>query len=281
MRYKDLVVKGEKTLKKHNLDPQLSSYLIKYLLHLNDEDKVNNINIYKRLVNKYNKAIERLINGEPVQYITGDVNFFGYNFKVSKSVLIPRFETEELVNETKKYIKKHFKEDISLVDIGTGSGAIGITLKKELPNIEVTLTDKSKRALNIASINARQVEANVDILHGNMLKPLIEQNRLFSVLISNPPYIKLADAIMPIVALNEPKMALYGGEDGLKYYRKILKDANKILTPKSLIALEILDKEENKLRFLVEKYFPNTRYEIKKDFQGRNRMLFIFNNLHD
>ena len=124
MKYKELITSGQQKLKSNNLDPKLSSLLIDYYLNIKEEDKLNNLFFNDKIVNKYNKAIERLIKGEPIQYIIGNVNFYGYIFKVSKDVLIPRFETEELVFYAIQYINKIFDGKTSIIDIGTGSGVI-------------------------------------------------------------------------------------------------------------------------------------------------------------
>ncbi|MFA5602399.1 MAG: peptide chain release factor N(5)-glutamine methyltransferase [Bacilli bacterium] len=214
---------------------------------------------------------------KPNQYIDGYTNFYGYDFKVNKHVLIPRFETEELVENTIIYIKKHFKNNINIVDIGTGSGIIGITLKKELPNINMTMTDISKKALKVAKYNANKLNIKANFIQGDLLIPL--KDKTFDVLISNPPYIKTNENIDPLVKNNEPHLALYGGLDGLKYYKILLKDAKKILKNKSLIALEIGADQKSDLIKLIKKYFPNSKYETKKDLQKRDRMLFVFNNI--
>lgn len=281
MKYKDLVMFGVKELKEHKIDTQLVNYLISYYLHLNEKDKLNNINISLLKKHKFNQAIRRLINQEPIQYIIGSVNFYGYNFNVTPSVLIPRFETEELVNYTIEYIKKYFRSRVSIIDIGTGSGAIGITLKREVRNCNVTLTDISTRALKTAKANAKKLNAEVNIVKGNMLDPFIKKEEKYDIIISNPPYIKEEEEIMSIVKNNEPHLALYGGNDGLKYYKEILSHVSSILSYKSMIAFEIGAGQAKELTKLVKNYFPNSHYEIKKDLQGRNRMLFIFNNLFD
>jgi release factor glutamine methyltransferase len=277
MRYQELVNNGLNKLK----DSKAINDLINYYLKITEEDKINNIIIQNKLINKFNKAINKLIKGEPIQYIIGSVNFYGYDFKVSKSTLIPRFETEELVNNTINFINEYFKLPINIIDIGTGSGAIGITLKKELEDVDVTITDISKRALSIASKNTIELNADVKIVQGDMLKPLLDEKTTYDVLICNPPYLKYDEEIMDIVKRNEPKKALYGGKDGLKYYKEILKNVSKIMKNKFLIAFEIGDKQAKEIGTLINKYLPNCTYKIKNDLQERNRMLFIFNNIID
>jgi len=164
---------------------------------------MNNIEYIK----KYGKEeeleanLKRLDAGEPVQYIVGNVDFYGYTFKVNPCVLIPRFETEELVSKTIEYADAVFKEPFKAVDLGTGSGCIAITLKKKLGNkINISAVDISKDALEVAKLNAKENDADISFYHGDMLEPLDEK---FDLLISNPPYIKKDEEIMKIVKENE------------------------------------------------------------------------------
>ena len=181
-------------------------------------------------------AIKRLENGEPVQYIVGNQDFYGYILNVDKRVLIPRRETEELVEEVIKRAKNF--NNLKIVDIATGSGAIAISLSKEL-NTKVIATDISLDAIDVAYDNIKNNNANVEILHGDMLEPLINNNLKVNILVSNPPYIKENEKIEKIVYNNEPHIALFAKEEGIEFYRKILKDSNKILEEKFLIAFEI------------------------------------------
>jgi release factor glutamine methyltransferase len=218
-----------------------------------------------------------MLRKRPIQYLEGKTNFYGYDFIVNKNVLIPRFETEELVENTICYIKKYFNNKVNIVDIGTGSGAIGITLKKELPSINITMTDISKSALNVAKKNAKELNIDATFIEGNLLEPL--KNKRFDVLISNPPYIKNNEEIDSLVKNNEPHIALYGGEDGLKCYDLILKYVDNILNEKSMIAFEIGASQKQDIVNLIKKYLPDAKYEVKKDLQERDRMVFIFNNI--
>ena len=131
------------------------------------------------------EATNRLNNGEPVQYIVGNVDFYNYNFIVNKNVLIPRFETEELVDQTIKKTKELFKNKVDILDIGTGSGAIAITLKKELDS-NVTATDISKEALTVAKDNAQKNNAEINFVNTDIYKGISTK---FDIVISNPPYI--------------------------------------------------------------------------------------------
>lgn len=220
-----------------------------------------------------NEALNRLDNGEPVQYIVGEVDFYGNILKVNKNVLIPRFETEELVSETIKLIKESFNNKVDILDIGTGSGAISISLKKEI-NSNITATDISKEALEVAKENAILNNVNINFVNTNIYEGI---NNKFDVIISNPPYISYNEEIMDIVKNNEPNIALYADNNGLYFYEEILKNINSILKEKYLIAFEIGETQFESIKKFKEKYLPKANITLKKDMQGRNRMVFITN----
>lgn len=217
------------------------------------------------------KAYKRLNNGEPVQYIVGNVDFYGINIKVNKNVLIPRFETEELVDNTIKLINKFFYKKINILDIGTGSGCISIALKNNI-NCDIVATDISKKALKVAKENAKGLDIN--FVNTNLYDKI---NDKFDVIISNPPYISKNEKIMDIVYNNEPLNALFAEKDGLYFYEEILKNIKNILKDKFIIAFEIGESQAEKITNIVNKYLDNVKIIIKKDMQNRDRMLFIHN----
>lgn len=220
--------------------------------------------------NPTKENIDRLNNGEPVQYIVGNVSFYGNIIDVDKRVLIPRFETEELVENTVKYIKKYNYK--SIVDIGTGSGCIAITLKKFFPEILVDAVDISKDALEVAKKNVNKNNVNIDFYEGNLLEPL---SKKYDVIISNPPYIAYDEEIMDIVKNNEPHIALYASNNGLYYYEEILKNVYKYINNNGLIAFEIGYNQGEEIKKLASKYLNKYDFEIKKDMTGKDRMVFI------
>lgn len=221
-------------------------------------------------------AIKRLESGEAVQYIVGNVDFYGYNFKVNKNVLIPRFETEELVKNTINMIKeKYGNKTINILDIGTGSGCIAITLKKELPNNNITAIDISDSALDVAKENARLNNVEIVFKQSNVFENIDEE---YDVIISNPPYIKEEEQIDNIVKNNEPHIALYAGIDGLDVYKRILKNCSEFLKSNFLIAFEIGETQGNDIKNLAEKYLKNIKVIIKKDIYNRDRFIFITKN---
>ena len=218
------------------------------------------------------KAIKRLEQGEPVQYIVGDVNFYGNIIKVNNNVLIPRPETEELVEKTSILIKELFSDNINILDIGTGSGCISIALKKIFPNSIVEGIDISEEALEIAKDNATENNVDINFYQSDIFSNI---NNKYDCIISNPPYLKEGDYIMDIVKNNEPHLALYAEEKGLYFYKIILKEANKYLKERFIIALEIGENQKEDILKIAEKYFPYANIISDKDLRKLDRFIFI------
>ncbi len=218
-----------------------------------------------------------LFDNIPVQQIMGYVYFYGYKFIVNDKVLIPRFETEELVVNVLMLFDEYFhNQEVDVVDIGTGTGCLAITLKKEESDfMNVWATDISVEALDVAKDNASNLDAKVHFLHGNMLEPL--EGMKFDILVSNPPYIPQDEQVEDIIYDNEPHVALFGGEDGLKFYREILKGANSILKQRSIIAFEHGFDKAEQLRKIAKEYFSDAKIYTLQDMQQRDRMTFIIN----
>ena len=221
------------------------------------------------------EAIKRLENGEPVQYIVGDVDFYGNIIKVNKNVLIPRRETEELVEKTMEFINKLFpKKEISILDIGTGSGCIPITLKKYFPNCIVKAVDISQEALNVAIENSKSNNVEIEFIKSDIFENVTGK---YNCIISNPPYIKEDEEIMEIVKNNEPHLALYAPNEGLYFYEEILKNAKKYLEDKFIIAFEIGETQGNDILNIAGKYFPQSKIILEKDLQHLDRFVFVIN----
>ena len=220
-------------------------------------------------------AIKELESGIPVQYIVGNVDFYGNTFKVNKNILIPRFETELLVEKTIKYINKYFNNEIKILDIGTGSGCIAITLNKLLDNSMVTAVDISKEALDVARENNKINNTDVNFIKSDVFSNI---NDKYDVIISNPPYISYDEDIMDVVYNNEPHMALYADDNGLYFYDKILNECRKYLNDRFIIAFEIGYKQGNDILNIINKYFDNVNISLEKDYSGRDRFIFIWNH---
>ncbi len=236
-------------------------------------------NDWELLSQKYNdkklKKIVRKVNKNyPVQYLIGNVNFYGYEIIVNKHVLIPRFETEGLVEKTLEYLKKYHMEESSVLDIGTGSGCISIALKKEMPSLAITALDKSSKALKVANTNFKKHKINITAIHKNILryKPINKYN----LIISNPPYIAYDEVIDPKTKY-EPKTALYAKNKGLYYYEHIINKSPKILEEKCILAFEIGETQGDPLKKIAKKVYPHAKIIVEKDLAERNRYLFIIN----
>ena len=219
-------------------------------------------------------ALKLLDSGLPVQYIVGNVDFYGYTFKVNRNVLIPRFETEELVDRTIKYVQKYFDGSVKIVDLGCGSGCISISLSKEL-GVTVDAVDISSDALDVARENCIKNNASVNFYLGNMLDSL---NSKYDVIISNPPYISYDEEIDDIVKNNEPSLALYADNDGLYFYDEILKNCKKYLNDKFLIAFEIGYTQGDRIRNMALEYLGDVSVSVEKDLSLRDRFVFIFSD---
>lgn len=215
-------------------------------------------------------GIKKMESGIPLQYIIGNVDFYGLNFIVNENVLIPRFETELLVEKTISYINKYFTNDLKIVDLGTGSGCIAITLSKKL-NVRVDAVDISASALEVAKKNNIINNTNVNFYLGNMLEPL---SKKYDVIISNPPYIAYDEEIMDIVKNNEPSIALYADNNGLYYYEEIIKNCKNYLNENGLLAFEIGYMQASSIKKLAKKYL-NKEAIIEKDYSNKDRFAFI------
>lgn len=238
---------------------------LELLVHLDDIVDSNTIEIYK-------KEIYAIEQEKPLQYVLGYTNFYGNKFIVDERVLIPRFETEELVENTLKYINEYLGDEIDIIDLGCGSGCIGLTLKSKLPKSNVTLIDISKDALEVTKKNADSLGLLVNIKENDMINNI---DNKYDVIISNPPYIKEDEEIEKIVMKNEPHLALYATDEGLYYYDQILRQAKNNLKEKFIIAFEIGMEQKEQITELANKYLEDIEIICKKDLQGRDRMIFI------
>lgn len=268
----DLIVYG-----KSKVHSDLAKMLLADLMDVNSLELLTILDkeVSEDIVKEYKYRVDELRKGRPIQYIIGNVNFCGNIFEINEKVLIPRFETEQLVVNTIEKINEIWPNQvIDLIDLGTGSGAIGLSIKKKLPQVNVTLLDISEKALEVAKTNANKMNLNVKYILNDMLENIANK---YDVIISNPPYIKTNEEIEEIVKNNEPHLALYAGEDGLDCYRKILNHVKDNINNKYLIAFEIGDTQKDDLFNLVSENLNNYNIECVKDFSNRDRMIFIWN----
>jgi len=210
----------------------------------------------------------------PVQHIIGYEYFYGHKFVVSKDVLIPRYETEELVaNVLLMYDEVFNGQDVDVLDLGTGSGCLAVTLDLEEEHMTVTATDISDKALHTAKLNNDNLGAKVTFYQGDWYQPLEELK--YDIIVSNPPYIPNKEFVEDLVVDNEPDIALFGGEDGLDFYRTIISSAKEHLKERFIIAFEHAYDKADELKKIITEHFSDVEIVQKKDMQGKDRMTFV------
>ncbi len=281
MKVRELLRYGEKLALDHDKEESAIKLLLMHFLNKESYELIMNmdeeVDIEKETAFKEGVSLY-IYKNIPVQHILGYEYFYGYKFIVSNDVLIPRFETEELVANVLAAYDEYFNNEIvDVVDIGTGSGAIAIALSLEEKKMRLDATDISEKALCVARQNAENLQARVNFYQGDMLEPVINTGKKYDILVSNPPYIPKEEYVESLVKENEPHVALFGGADGMYFYEKILRDAHLILKPKSIIAFEHGWNQKERMELLIKKYFPESRYEIIKDINGKDRITVIYN----
>lgn len=225
-------------------------------------------NVDERSVERFKNNIQNFLEGMPIQYINNKAYFMGLEFYVDENVLIPRCDTEILVEEIIKIIKKDSL--LKILDLCTGSGAIAISLKKYLNNIEIMASDISDKALMVARKNASKIGVDVKFIESDLFNNI---NGKFDLIVSNPPYIK--KSVIPSLdkqVRNEPILALDGGKDGLNFYRKISYDAKKFLNNNGYLCFEIgYDQRKDVEDILLQNGYINIY--SKKDYGGNDRII--------
>lgn len=291
MKIKDII---SKLKNEYGIEYYDAKKLLKFCLNVDEnyliihnDDELDEI-IETKNVDKVFEIADQIKNGKPIQYITKEQDFYGYEFYVDERVLIPQPDTEivvdsaiklltekiekkEKLNYIKNKIENHNSNEnlnnkVEVLDLCAGSGAIGISIKKHFEDkVNVTLADISKDALDVAKINSDKLNVNCNLVQSNMFENI---NKKFDLIVSNPPYIK-TDVIECLEdnVKNEPKLALDGGKDGLDFYKIISKNYKKYLKENGNLVLEIgYDQKDD-----VMKFFKNS--ECIKDFAGNNRVI--------
>jgi release factor glutamine methyltransferase len=225
---------------------------------------------------QFNSILSRLLHHEPVQYVLGITDFYGLRFRVNKHVLIPRRETEELVEMVIKDVRASGVKTLSILDIGTGSGCIPVSLKKNLPFAIVSAMDISEEALEVAKENAFLNKTDVTFIHDSILSPVsFSPEKKFDIIISNPPYISVSEKsdMHKNVLEYEPHLALFvENNDVLLFYRAIAGFAQKHLTEQGKVYVEINEAYGPDVKDLfVQHGFTNT--VVLQDMQGKDRMV--------
>lgn len=214
-------------------------------------------------------ALKRLKENYPIQYLIGYVDFYGCKIHVNENVLIPRFETELLVDKAIKFLKgkKHDK----ILDIATGSGAIAIALKKNL-DCQIDACDISDKAIDIAKKNSIENNTNINFFKLDILNEDLKEK--YDCIISNPPYVRYDEYTSPETKY-EPSIALYANENGLEFYKKILIQAKTCLNENGTIIFEIGATQGEEIKKIALNYYPNCKVTIEKDYNNYDRFVFI------
>lgn len=264
-------------LRRQGKEESLARFLLMYILDENSQQFTNNISeqLTKEKEELYFSLIDKHIEKNvPLSHLVGFEYFYDRKFKVTKDVLSPRMETEELIYKVIEYIKSINKNNIKILDLCTGSGIIGITLRKELgfKSVEVVASDISEEALKVAKENAIMNEAEVKFIQSDIFENI---NEKFDIIVSNPPYIAYNDKItMEDNVLNyDPHLALFAEEDGMYFYREIVENAKEYLEEDGIVFFEIgYDQREKILKLANENGF---KAEVYKDINDRDRMAIL------
>ena len=223
----------------------------------------------------FHGTVERRIEGEPLSYITGHREFYGLDFVVTPDVLVPRQETEFLVEAVLGYARDRVEGALTIADIGTGSGAIAVALARHLPNAAVCATDVSRGALRVADENVQRhgLEGRVRLQHGDLFEALAGP---VDVVASNPPYLSDDEvAELPPDVQREPTLALAAGVDGMEVLRRLILGAREYVKPGGLLALEIDPRRLEAEERLARRTFPDSEIRVVKDHAGLNRVVTV------
>ncbi|MCR3906026.1 MAG: peptide chain release factor N(5)-glutamine methyltransferase [Tenericutes bacterium] len=275
MTYEALLKIAYKKTNTHNKEEEAAKLLLMELSNQEPHQFFTNLKseVPKTLeIDFLNKLDQYLVSNIPVQHLIGHSYFYGYKFKVNQHVLIPRGETEQLVEHVLYYYDKYFiDQKIIVLDLGTGSGCIGIALSLEEENMNVTVSDISEEALKVAKDNQHDLKANVKIIQSDLFENISDA---FDIIVSNPPYIPDTESVQDIVS-KEPKVALYGGLLGVDFYEKIITNSKNHLKEHSLIAFEHGFQQKQRIFEIAKKHFPNAHIVQVKDLAGKDRFTFI------
>ncbi|GEL77267.1 peptide chain release factor N(5)-glutamine methyltransferase [Tenuibacillus multivorans] len=244
----------------HLLDVDLSEFLLKQQEELSDDVWL----MYESWV------MEHARTGKPLEHFTERATFYGREFWVNRDVLIPRPETEELIVA----IMPHLHAGDVVVDIGTGSGIIALTIKKEMPSVRMLATDLSERALAVAKENSEQLDAEAEFFEGNFLEPIRETGEVPDVIISNPPYIPEKErSELDATVLYDPEAALFAEENGLAAYREIVEQVMQLRRLPRLVAFEIGYDQGESVPQLIKSNCPDAHVEVLQDINGKDRIV--------
>ena len=279
MTIKEGLKKANEILKEKDIEEPIlkSRILLAFILCQNKEYLITHEEkeLTPNQTKHFKKTLKKLTKNEPIQHITGIQQFMGLEFLVNKNVLIPRPDTEILVEEVihiANDIEKH--KSLQILDLCTGSGAIGISIAKQMENVQIVISDKSGKAMKVAKRNVIQnnVTEKIEMIKSDLFFKL--KNRRFDIIVSNPPYIrKEVIKTLDKVVQKEPILALDGRKDGLYFYKKIIEEAERFLNPKGYLCLEIgYDQKEEVMKLMQESKKYDNIY-TKQDLAGNDRIV--------
>jgi len=277
MNRRQAITKACLLLRRQGKEESLARFLLMYMLDETQQLFSNSLSekLSKENEEKYFSLIEKHIKEDvPLSHLVGFEYFYDRKFKVTKDVLSPRMETEELIYKVVEYVKTTKKNNLRILDLCTGSGIIAITLKKELSqfSIDVVASDISKEALEVAKENAKTHTADIRFIQSDIFNNIDDK---FDIIVSNPPYIDRKDKVtmQDNVLKYDPHLALFAEEEGMYFYRKIIEQANNYLNDNGVIFFEIGYDQKEKIIKLAD--LNGYSAEVYKDINGRDRMAFL------
>ena len=277
MNRRQAITKACLLLRRQGKEESLARFLLMYILDESPHLFSNNLSeqISKEIEDKYFSLIEKHIKEDvPLSHLVGFEYFYDRKYKVTKDVLSPRMETEELIYKVIEYVKASSKNNFKILDLCTGSGIIAITLKKELSqfSIDVVASDISEEAIKVAKENAQSHDATIKFIQSDIFNNIADK---FDIIVSNPPYIDRKDEVtmQDNVLKYDPHLALFAEEEGMYFYRKIIEQANDYLNENGVIFFEIGYDQKDKIIKLAD--LNGYSAEVYKDINGRDRMAFL------
>ena len=277
MNRRQAITKACLLLRRQGKEESLARFLLMYMLDESPQLFSNSFSeqMSKENENKYFSLIEKHIKEDvPLSHLVGFEYFYDRKFKVTKDVLSPRMETEELIYRVVEYVKSTKKNNLKILDLCTGSGIIAITLKKELSqfSIDVVASDISEEAIKVAKENAQVHDATIKFIQSDIFDNIADK---FDIIVSNPPYIDRKDEVtmQDNVLKYDPHLALFAEEEGMYFYRKIIEQANDYLNENGVIFFEIGYDQKDKIIKLAD--LNGYSAEVYKDINGRDRMAFL------
>ena len=277
MNRRQAITKACLLLRRQGKEESLARFLLMYMLDESPQLFSNSLSekLSKENEEKYFSLIEKHIKEDvPLSHLVGFEYFYDRKFKVTKDVLSPRMETEELIYRVVEYVKSTKKNNLKILDLCTGSGIIAITLKKELSqfSIDVVASDISEEAIKVAKENAQSHDAIIKFIQSDIFNNIADK---FDIVVSNPPYIDRKDEVtmQDNVLKYDPHLALFAEEEGMYFYRKIIEQANDYLNENGVIFFEIGYDQKDKIIKLAD--LNGYSAEVYKDINGRDRMAFL------